>query len=86
MRQGLVLKCLLTVFTVRNTTHLKLANFGGKFLSGFGPPVLVRVGPERVWDKTGRCGLCVTRSLGAEGKGDLSQEKNRKGSIKMIHL
>ncbi|CAE6961336.1 unnamed protein product [Symbiodinium sp. CCMP2592] len=31
---------------------------------GFGPPVLVRVGPERVWDKTGRCGLCVTRSLG----------------------
>ena len=32
---------------------------------GFGPPVLVRVGPERVWDKTGRCGLCVTRSLGA---------------------
>ncbi|CAJ1436448.1 unnamed protein product, partial [Effrenium voratum] len=30
---------------------------------GFGPPVLVRVGPERVWDKTGRCGLCVTRSL-----------------------
>eukprot|EP00440_Ansanella_granifera_P040710 gb/GFBE01044150.1/.p1 GENE.gb/GFBE01044150.1/~~gb/GFBE01044150.1/.p1 ORF type:complete len:429 (+),score=45.12 gb/GFBE01044150.1/:1-1287(+) len=31
---------------------------------GFGPPVLVRVGPERVWDRTGRCGLCVTRSLG----------------------
>mmetsp|Transcript_43804 Transcript_43804/g.102240 ORF Transcript_43804/g.102240 Transcript_43804/m.102240 type:complete len:403 (+) Transcript_43804:56-1264(+) len=31
---------------------------------GFGPPVLVRVGPERVWDKSGRCGLCVTRSLG----------------------
>lgn len=28
------------------------------------PPVLVRVGPERVWDRTGRCGLCVTRSLG----------------------
>eukprot|EP00931_Biecheleriopsis_adriatica_P028175 TRINITY_DN16845_c0_g1_i1.p1 TRINITY_DN16845_c0_g1~~TRINITY_DN16845_c0_g1_i1.p1 ORF type:complete len:411 (-),score=56.90 TRINITY_DN16845_c0_g1_i1:95-1327(-) len=31
---------------------------------GFGAPVLVRVGPERVWDRTGRCGLCVTRSLG----------------------
>jgi len=31
---------------------------------GFGPPVLVRVGPERVWDRTGRCGLCVTRSFG----------------------
>lgn len=29
-----------------------------------GPPRLVRVGPERVWDRTGRCGLCVTRSLG----------------------
>lgn len=29
-----------------------------------GPTVLVRVGPERVWDRTGRCGLCVTRSLG----------------------
>lgn len=25
---------------------------------------LVRMGPERVWDSTGRCGLCVSRSLG----------------------
>lgn len=32
--------------------------------SAGGPTVLVRVGPERVWDRTGRCGLCVTRSLG----------------------
>jgi hypothetical protein len=39
-----------------------------RYVSGFGPPVLVRVGPERVWDKTGRCGLCVTRSLGLLGK------------------
>jgi len=29
-----------------------------------GPPRLMRVGPERVWDRTGCCGLCVTRSLG----------------------
>lgn len=32
--------------------------------SAGGPTVLVRVGPERVWDRTGRCGLCVTRALG----------------------
>lgn len=32
---------------------------------GFGaPPRFMRVGPERVWDRTGRCGLCVTRSMG----------------------
>lgn len=29
-----------------------------------GPPRLMRLGPERVWDRTGCCGLCVTRSLG----------------------
>lgn len=29
-----------------------------------GPPRLMRVGPERVWDRTGCCGLGVTRSLG----------------------
>lgn len=54
----------------------------GSCWSGFGPPVLVRVGPERVWDKTGRCGLCVTRSLGAEREpGSGSRENNRKGFI-----
>jgi len=31
------------------------------------PPRLMRVGPDRVWDRTGRCGLCVTRSLGDLG-------------------
>lgn len=34
---------------------------------GNGPARLVRVGPERVWDRAGRCGLCVTRSLGDLG-------------------
>merc|ERR1719181_2103548 len=29
-----------------------------------GPPRLMRVGPERVWDRTGCCGLGVTRALG----------------------
>lgn len=29
-----------------------------------GPPRLMRVGPERVWDRTGCCGLGVSRSLG----------------------
>lgn len=29
-----------------------------------GAPIFVRAGPERVWDRTGRCGLCVTRALG----------------------
>lgn len=28
---------------------------------------LVPMGPERVWDNTGRCGLCVSRSLGDLG-------------------
>lgn len=32
-----------------------------------GPTRLVRVGPERVWDRAGRCGLCVTRSMGDLG-------------------
>jgi len=32
-----------------------------------GPMRFVQVGPERVWDRTGRCGLCVTRSLGDLG-------------------
>jgi len=27
-------------------------------------PRLLRVGPDRVWDRSGTCGLCVTRSLG----------------------
>jgi len=31
---------------------------------GAGPPLLMPAGPERVWDRTGRCGLGVTRSLG----------------------
>jgi len=31
------------------------------------PPRLMRVGPDRVWDRAGRCGLCVTRSLGDLG-------------------
>jgi serine/threonine protein phosphatase PrpC len=32
---------------------------------GLGGPVRpVRIGPERVWDKTGQCGLCMTRSMG----------------------
>lgn len=31
---------------------------------GPGPPRLMRVGPERVWDRTGCCGLGVSRSLG----------------------
>eukprot|EP00439_Symbiodinium_sp_Y106_P039887 s3222_g4.t2 len=45
---------------------------------GFGPPVLVRVGPERVWDKTGRCGLCVTRSLGRRA---LFADRSRHGAF-----
>eukprot|EP00434_Breviolum_minutum_P008429 symbB.v1.2.007440.t1/scaffold445.1/size204899/3 len=47
---------------------------------GFGPPVLVRVGPERVWDKTGRCGLCVTRrnsiDFTCSGCGDSFSSRN----------
>mmetsp|Transcript_24344 Transcript_24344/g.68361 ORF Transcript_24344/g.68361 Transcript_24344/m.68361 type:complete len:469 (-) Transcript_24344:69-1475(-) len=34
---------------------------------GIGAPRLVPMGPERVWDSTGRCGLCVSRSLGDLG-------------------
>mmetsp|Transcript_12384 Transcript_12384/g.24060 ORF Transcript_12384/g.24060 Transcript_12384/m.24060 type:complete len:452 (-) Transcript_12384:63-1418(-) len=30
-------------------------------------PRLLRVGPDRVWDRSGTCGLCVTRSLGDVG-------------------
>ncbi|CAE8691207.1 unnamed protein product, partial [Polarella glacialis] len=42
---------------VHPSTHQMRQSYGG-------PPVLVKVGPDRVWDRTGRCGLCVTRSLG----------------------
>jgi len=34
---------------------------------GAGAPRLVPMGPERVWDRDGRCGLCVSRSLGDLG-------------------